>query len=333
MEPSSVMATPLDMIQAHVTWLRTWCATTTTTNAEKLLHRLHRQLPAGLDAALPEELAEWLANPGWSRETRGRYYKDIVRFYRWATDGRDPWLSYNPATELRRPVARRGLPRPAPDASARTAVYDLPGKWLLVGRLAVLAGLRPCEIARLTRADVTAEVITVRGKGDKTRAVPTHPLIWELVEPMPAGPLVRGPKGRPADAEYVSKAGAYHLRRAGLDITLYRLRHYFGTTVQAEYRDARVVQELMGHASLTTTQGYMQVTSERMRAAVATLPFSAPGAGTPAGPTSAPHAPAGADSDLPASRVDAPPRQPRSAGAGRRVGGRVVRSRSRPPRH
>jgi integrase len=329
-----VMATPLDMIDAHVTWMRAGkYATNTINDASKLLHRLHRELPAGLDGALGEELAEWLATDGWSDQTVATYYKHIVRFYRWAAGSRDPWLSYDPSTELRRPTARRGLPRPALPEVVRTAIYDLPDPWRLVCRLTALAGLRPCEVATITRADVTEDWITIKGKGGKTRAIPTHPMIWELVAPLPAGPLIRDPRGRPVDAYWVGRTGATVLRRAGHDTTLYPLRHYFGTQVQATYRDVRVTQELMGHASLDMSAVYTQVTSARLQEAVrAAFPFSPVGAGTPAGPAAA-RAAGDVGSALPPSRVDAPPRQLRPVGAGRRVGGRVVRSRSRPPRH
>jgi len=321
MAQSMRMATPLDMIAAHLTWMRAargTYAATTIDNAGKLLRRLHTALPAGLHGALGEELAAWLGAGAWSEETVCTYYKHIVRFYRWAAAGRDPWLSYDPSADLRRPTAKPGLPRPALHAVVHAAVYGQPGQWRLVCRLSALAGLRPCEVATVTRVDVTRDCITIKGKGGKTRAIPTHPLIWELVEPMPAGPLITGPHGRPVDAETVSKAGAYHLRRAGLDITLYRLRHYFGTTVQETYRDLRVTQELMGHATPVTTQGYTMVTDARMREAIASLPFSlAVGTGAAAGAAAA------------AGSADvAPPPRPRPSAADRRAVGRVLRSRS-----
>ncbi len=319
--PQSRMATPLDMIAAYLDWMRAGAfAATTTRDAEKLLRRLHRQLPEGLHASTGGELAAWLADPperGWSEQTVSTYYKHIVRFYRWASGGRDPWLSFDPSAELRRPPAQPGLPRPADEDLVRTAIYDLAEPWRLACRLVALAGLRPCEVACLRREDVTARVITVKGKGGKTRAIPTHPLIWATVESRPPGPLIVRRDGTPVDAEYVSKAGAYHLRRAGLDITLYRLRHYFGTTVQERYRDLRVTQELMGHASPITTQGYTQVTSERMREAVNTLPFSGD-AGTAGGP----------GSPVPAPRGDARPPQPLSEASGRAVAGRGLRRRT-----
>lgn len=281
-ETQSRMATPLDMIETHLTWMRAGTyAANTVRDADKLLHRLHRELPMGLDAATGGELAEWLAQEGWSEQTVVTYYKHIVRFYRWAANPRDPWMSMDPSVDLRRPTAQPGLPRPALETVVRAAIFDLVEPWRLACRLTALAGLRPCEVATITRHDVTQQRITIKGKGGKTRSIPTHRLIWETVWSRPPGPLVTY-RGRPVSAEYVSRAGAYALRHAGLDITLYRLRHYFGTVIQEKYRDIRVTQKLMGHASITTTEVYTLVTDQRMRDAIDTLPFSDPDEGTAA---------------------------------------------------
>jgi len=316
------MATPLDMIEAHLTWMRAGrYAANTIRDAGKLLHRLHRELPAGLHQALPEELAAWLGGGAWSAQTAATYYKHIVRFYRWATAARDPWLSYDPSTELRRPTARLGLPRPAADNVVQYAIYEMPEPWRLACRLTALAGLRPCEVAAVRREDVTERTITIKGKGGRVRSIPTHPLIWETVWSRPPGPLITRPGGAPATPEYVSKAGAYALRRAGLGITLYQLRHWFGTEIQARHRDLRVTQELMGHSSPVTTQVYTLVTDQRLREAVAALPFTGGAGGIEVAPRS------GTSPEAPG--VAALPLRPRSAVAGRRAGGRVLVSRSR----
>lgn len=315
------MATPLDMIAAHLDWMRAGgYAANTIRDAGKLLHRLHHDLPHGVHASTGDELAAWLADGRtWSQETKSTYYKHMTRFYRWAAGGHDPWLSFDPSTDLRRPVARPGLPRPASHDLVRAAVHDLAEPWRLVCRLVALAGLRPCEVARLRREDVTEQVITIKGKGGKTRAVPTHPLIWQTVASRPPGPLVARPDGRPATAEFISKGGAYHLARAGLGGTLYALRHYFGTVIQERYRDLRVTQELMGHASPITTGVYTQVTSARMREAVLMLPFS--DAGTAAVPPAA-----GSSATAPGG--DAHPQPLRSGASDRAAAGRALRRRT-----
>ncbi|MDG4796237.1 tyrosine-type recombinase/integrase [Micromonospora sp. WMMD1082] len=285
--PQSRMATPLDMLAAHLNWMRAGAyAANTIADAEKLLHRLHRELPEGLHASTGDEIAAWIAAgktaANWSTNTVSTYYKHIARFYRWSVAGANPWLSFDPTTELRRPVARPGLPRPAGHDAVRRAIFDLEPKWRLVCRLIALAGLRPTEVATVRREDITEQAITIKGKGGKTRAIPTHPLIWEMVGDLPGGPLIDRPSGRPVTAGYITRSGARALHGAGIGGTLYPLRHWFGTEVQRAYKDLRVTQELMGHASPITTAVYTEVAGERKREAVAMLPFSV--AGTPGAP-------------------------------------------------
>lgn len=262
------------MIDAHLTYLRaSGYSRTTISDAGKLLHRLDAELPQGLPVALPEELAAWLAHdPDWSRQTLATYRLHIVRFYRWATDDSDRWLDYDPSEGLRSIRVPRRLPRPALDEHVRQAL-QLPAPWGLHCKLAAYAGLRPCEIAIQRREDISADLVVVtHGKGDKSRVVPTDPIVWDAVRRMPPGLVTWRRDGRPVTAEWVSKRTAERLRRRGLPISLYWLRHWFGTNVQAGQGDVRVTQELMGHASPNTTMGYTQVTSRRMRDAVATLP-------------------------------------------------------------
>ena len=264
----SRMATPEDMIHAHIDWMKAGrYAETTVDYADKLLHRLHRELPFGLHNADESDLVKWLSgDPNWSGWTPSNYHKTIVRFYRWAVRPSDPWLSFDPSAGLIRPRPPKRVPNPAPDSLRKRAVTEPDMPWLLHCRLAAFAGMRPYEIATIHREAFSADWIHIRGKGNKERVVPTHPAIWELVEPMPSGPLSSG------TPYWVSRETARHLRKHGIDLTLYRLRHWFGTELASRYRNMRVVQELMGHASLNDTQGYAAVTNTQLAEAIACLP-------------------------------------------------------------
>lgn len=264
-----------EMIDAHLTYLRAQgYSPNTIRDARRCLTRLDRDLPYGLPVALPEELAEWLARDNWSRQTRKTYRDHIARFFAWATDPADPWVDRNPAIGLRAPRVPTGLPRPAADHDVQLCVTTAAQPWRMHCILAAYAGLRPCEIAQLRREDVDEQWLHVhRGKGGRDRRIPTHPAVWAAVRDLPPGPVTRQVNGRPATAQWVSQMTARYMHRTlRLDITLYNLRHWYGTVTQAVQGDARVTQELMGHASLTTTARYTAVSDLRLRAAIAALP-------------------------------------------------------------
>lgn len=122
-------------------------------------------------------------------------------------------------------------------------------------------GLRLREFCQARPTDTNQGSLVVRGKGDKERTVPLSPKALALLEVLPVGV---GPWQIEKD---VREAGA----AVGVVVTPHRIRATFATTLLAKGVDVRVVQELMGHSDLTTTMGYLAVTDERLRKAVATL--------------------------------------------------------------
>jgi integrase/recombinase XerD len=148
------------------------------------------------------------------------------------------------------------------------------------------AGLRVSEAIGLDREDLSLDGAFVRviGKGDKERLVPIgevsidHLVAW-LDDPRPAllalhhveavrgGPLFLGDRGRRLARQQAHTAVAAAARRAGLDgrVSPHTLRHSFATHLLEGGADLRVVQELLGHASISTTQLYTHLTGERIR--------------------------------------------------------------------
>jgi integrase/recombinase XerC len=187
------------------------------------------------------------------------------------------------------PKLPHSVPKPltAPKATALIDSADIVSpdapEWVLARDTAVLAllygsGLRISEALGLKRKDAPIkgrDMLRVTGKGNKTRVVPVLPIVREAVErylallPQKLGsedPLLVGVRGRELSPRIIQLriAGA----RAALGLpetaTPHALRHSFATHLLGAGADLRAIQELLGHASLSTTQGYTEVDREHL---------------------------------------------------------------------
>jgi integrase/recombinase XerC len=185
----------------------------------------------------------------------------------------------------RAPKRPRTLPRPAaPEEAlelAENAAQAASEPWMGARDLAILlllygAGLRVAEAMSLT-ADLLplGSTLRVTGKRSKTRLVPIVPAVREAIEdyvrqcPYPlrgAVPLFVGARGGPLNPDLVRRSVAAARRRLGLPDTLtpHALRHSFATHLLARGADLRSLQELLGHASLSSTQIYTAVDAARL---------------------------------------------------------------------
>ena len=180
----------------------------------------------------------------------------------------------------RAPKRPRTLPRPAaPDEAiglAEDAAAAASAPWIGARDLAILlllygAGLRVAEALSLTaRALPVGATIRVLGKRSKTRVVPVIPAVAEAIAdyarqcPYPLqgdASLFVGARGGPLNGDLVRRAVAAARKRLGLPDTLtpHALRHSFATHLLARGADLRSLQELLGHASLSSTQIYTAV--------------------------------------------------------------------------
>lgn len=192
----------------------------------------------------------------------------------------------------RGPRIGKALPRPLEARAARavtkaeTRAGDVRDPWILARDAAVLSllygcGLRISEALSLTRAQAPAhagDTLTVIGKGSKTRMVPVLPVVvdtiagylalcpWRLP---PDGPLFVGAKGGPLSPRIIQLAVEGLRGALGLpdSATPHALRHSFATHLLGRGGDLRAIQELLGHASLSTTQIYTRIDSARLMAA------------------------------------------------------------------
>jgi integrase/recombinase XerC len=193
---------------------------------------------------------------------------------------------------VRTPKLARGLPKPLSVASARdlAEVDSRAGEtrpaWVLARDAAVLAllygsGLRISEALGVKRGDAPIagrDSLTVLGKGRKTRSVPVIRKVQEAIEAYldlcpftlpPDGPLFVGARGGPLSPRIIQLAVERMRGALGLPDTAtpHALRHSFATHLLSRGGDLRTIQELLGHASLSTTQLYTAVDTARLLAA------------------------------------------------------------------
>lgn len=191
------------------------------------------------------------------------------------------------AAALRTPKQPKSLPKPLTAADARRVV-SADGQlaeepWIAARNAAVLTllygcGLRISEALGL-RADELADpgqaVLRIAGKGGKTRLVPLLPVAktataeYRKLCPYhldPAGPLFRGARGGPLDPAIIQREMAKLRSAFGLpaSATPHALRHSFATHLLGRGGDLRMIQELLGHSSLSTTQVYTGVDTARL---------------------------------------------------------------------
>ena len=227
---------------------------------------------ADLRAFLTVRRAEGLGNASAARELSA--VRAFLAFAA-AEAGREASLP-----RLKGPKKPRSVPRPiSPDeaiALPEEAAEDARAPWLAARDLALLtllygAGLRVAEALGLTGAALPlGEALAVTGKRDKTRIVPLLPAVREAIEsylalcPWPVAkdaPLFRGARGGPLRGEIVRRAVRRARRTLGLSerTTPHALRHSFATHLLGRGADLRSLQELLGHASLSSTQIYTAV--------------------------------------------------------------------------
>ncbi len=236
--------------------------------------------PADVRAFMAARRADGIGSRSLMRMLAGM--RAFARYLERAGKGRLGALS-----AVRAPKIAKTLPRPLPAAAAKRvadpelAAGDERPPWIHARDAAVLAllygsGLRISEALGLARGDVGGrDAITVIGKGRKQRMVPVLPQVAKLIDDYLAlcpydlpesGPLFVGAKGGPLSPRVIQLAMARLRGALGLaeTATPHALRHSFATHLLARGGDLRSIQELLGHASLATTQIYTEVDADRL---------------------------------------------------------------------
>lgn len=222
---------------------------------------------------------------GLARISLGRCMSTLRGFYRLCAR---LGLMENPAIDLvRNPRAPHSLPK----ALAEQEALEVPGTtgeghevpWIAARDVAIVTllygcGLRLGEALGMTVADrPTGDAMTILGKGRKQRVVPVLPVVRQAIDeylaqcpypPAPERALFLGARGGPLNPRLVQRAMEKTRQALGLPDTAtpHALRHSFATHLLGRGGDLRTIQELLGHANLSTTQRYTEVDATRIAA-------------------------------------------------------------------
>jgi integrase/recombinase XerC len=238
---------------------------------------------AALAALRAADIRAWLAalaNDKLVASSRAQHLSALRGFFRYLTRRHGVEIAAVRLVSTAR--ARPALPRALTIGEARDVtdhVGDMADDPAIQARdiaffsLLYGSGLRIAEALSLNVRDATALrtslALTVTGKGSKTRIVPVLPAVRQAIDacltlhpdPRQDGPLFLGARGKRLDPAVAQKVLRTYRRLAGLPehATPHALRHSFATHLLASGSDLRAIQDLLGHASLSTTQRYTAV--------------------------------------------------------------------------
>lgn len=232
------------------------------------------------------DMRAWMAHErgrGVGARSLARSLSAVKSFYRWLSDRE----GFEPTAVLstRAPKFHKKLPRPLSEDGARAMIDSVElqasAPWVAARDAAVVTllygcGLRISEALALTGRDAPLPpTLRIIGKGGKERVVPVIAPARDAVAAYmrlcpwptaPAAPLFRGVRGGPLSPRLIQKVMEQARMQLGLPATAtpHAMRHSFATHLLTAGGDLRSIQDLLGHASLSTTQAYTAVDSARL---------------------------------------------------------------------
>lgn len=220
-----------------------------------------------------QDLTLWLSKfVGQSPWTKRTAKSSLSVFFKWAHALR--LITDNPADGLPSMRAPRGVPNPCPEPAIQDALDRCTRRIdVLMLFLGEYQGLRAGEIAQLHTSDIIDDQVCVRGKGNRDRVVPLHPLLRDVLQVFPSGylfPSDKNPHGHMLPASIGRRVrfllGHQPRRNA------HSLRHRFGVDALELNPDLMALRDLLGHESVATTEIYTRASTRRLRIMVESLP-------------------------------------------------------------
>lgn len=207
-----------------------------------------------------------------TKVTKATYYVALKAYFVWLI--RSEQRMDDPTQKVPAPKRTVAIPRPiSTEQLAETLRSANRPRTRMMILLAAFAGLRVHEIAKIRGEDIDryGATLTVTGKGNRTHRLPLNPDLLAAMEGWPQFgywfpnySVERGPVNPSAVGMSIRRT----MERAGVHATAHQLRHWYATSLLDNGADIRIVQELMRHATLATTQIYTQVSDTQRRTAI-----------------------------------------------------------------
>lgn len=210
------------------------------------------------------DLVEWMANQQWSPATRRSVRASLRSFFGWyaAEHGQ----AESAASRLPTVATPRAVPRPASDYDVIRSMREAPEWVALAIEIMATCGLRRAECANLRVADVQPVgqgwAMRIVGKGGHERVIPCPPGLGARIYRRGGGFVFPGGQNGHVSPGWLGKQVS---RVLGPGLTAHTLRHRYASVAYANSHDLRAVQELLGHASVATTQVYTAVDNSAVR--------------------------------------------------------------------
>ncbi|MDY5585314.1 MAG: tyrosine-type recombinase/integrase [Arcanobacterium sp.] len=224
-----------------------------------------------------EDILVYSGKADWQPETRHGYYIALRKFFSWFCARNN---CPNPTIGLPTVKRNRKPSLPIPDYLLVEVIKQARPRDRFIFELAALCGLRAGEIAKVHERDLLPDLLgfslVVHGKGNKMRIIPISAYIASKIREYAkenGGYCFPGKDDGHITPGAISKIGQNFLPKG---FSLHALRHRYATTIYSSTKDLMSISQLLGHASVDTTQRYIAVSSEQLRSVMSTAQYLNP---------------------------------------------------------